>query len=52
MYDPDGIGDPLYFCSSSCLYSAEHIFDGFEQKQLEQLDMCITTAEASSKVLS
>lgn len=48
MHDPSGQGEPIKFCSADCLYKAEHIFDGLEDKK-PQLEMLIAQAEAENE---
>jgi hypothetical protein len=44
-----GPGDPpLFFCSASCLYEAEHIFDELPTEKLEKVRELIDIAEAES----
>lgn len=41
MHDPDGIGEPLRFCSEQCLQKASTIFDALSPEQAADLGVVI-----------
>lgn len=49
MYDPDGRGTPIEFCSASCLHDAETLFSGLSAQQLDKVDELISEQELAAK---